>query len=157
MGKTSKIPETSAINIELNLFWISTLYGATPCGPGEEKMRRECDLYVAMGFCEECGKSLNTSGNMKSHIVKSQMCGRRPYFSRHILAHKMDHVNIVVSIYLPTLAVHMWHLGTEVSMCNQSVVHIFVVWSSLRAKYNYPYVCSYLTWIPEVFFQTIHF
>ena len=107
---------------------------ALPCGPGEEKIRRECDLSVArVFFCEECGKSLNTSGNMKSHIVRSQMfqkckvCGRRPYFSRHVQAHKKNHHNIVVSIYLPTLAVHIWHIGTEVFMCIQSVVHIIVV------------------------------
>ena len=58
-----------------------------------------------------------------SHVPgKCEVCGRRFTISRNMQDHKMRHHNIYFSRYLPTLAVPMWHLGTEMSMCNQSVV-----------------------------------
>ena len=63
-----------------------------------------------------------------SHIVTSQMpwkwrvCGRRPWFSRQMQAHKMDHPNVIVFRYRPILAVNILLLGMEVSMYIQSFV-----------------------------------
>ena len=98
LGKSFNDPLTSATYIELNYLFISTLNDVTPCGPGEGKIGWECDLLEALGQCEECGKSLETSGKMNHHIVTNHMsgrchvCGRGPKHSKQMQVHKMGHI-----------------------------------------------------------------
>ena len=132
-GQIPTVLITSETNGEMTLFCFLTLYVATPCGPGEEKMSEESESFGALVLCEECGSSFKTLKKYESPYsdrTKSTMCevcGRRSLNSRQFQNHKMEHHRILVLIYFPTLAVHLQRLGTEMLMCNRYVAHTFVV------------------------------